>query len=273
MPSRIIREGILDSEAINALSDDGEIFYRRLMSIVDDFGRFEDKPELIRARCFPLKLADWSLTRVSEALAEVSKPLTNDGKMRSLVCRYEVDGKKYLQINNFGQRERSSKFPAPPNDGNPPSNDGHVTDRRRPNSESESEAYSESESEAKSGAFPPVAPPLQDTWGIWPDAEIARNEILEAYPKGKVKFAMACSWWMDFIVANPNAQSLAVRIFAVAKFIRDNCPDDRRGFLPNAVDFLSGDWQRDWAAEWRKAEPEGNFTATMRAIQEAGRTA
>jgi hypothetical protein len=39
MPSRLLREGILDSEAVNALSFAAEVFYRRLMSVVDDFGR------------------------------------------------------------------------------------------------------------------------------------------------------------------------------------------------------------------------------------------
>lgn len=273
MPNRIIREGILDSEAINALSDDGEILYRRLMSIVDDFGRFEDKPELIRARCFPLKLADWDLTRVSRALAEVStpraddsQPLADDRQPRAPVSRYEVEGKRYLQINNFGQRERHSKYPPPPNGGQPRADDRRTTDDRPPNSESES--YSESES----GAFPPVAPPLENPWSPWPDAEAARDAILEAYPKGKTKHAMACSWWQNFIVTNPRAAELAVRILDAARFVRDNCPEDRRSFLPNALDFLSGDWQRDWAAEWRKAEREGNLTRAMRAL-EAQRTA
>ena len=141
-----------------------------------------------------------------------------------------------------------------------------------PESPSASESVSK-DSFANAQESPPVAPPFEDSWGIWPDAQIARDEILETYPKGKVKYAMACSWWMDFIVSNPHAQKIAVLILEAARFIRDNCPDSERGYLPNAVDFLSGDWQRDWAAEWRKAEPEGKFTATMRAIQEAGRTA
>ena len=40
MPSRIIRDGILTSERINALTERAELFYRRLMSVVDDYGRF-----------------------------------------------------------------------------------------------------------------------------------------------------------------------------------------------------------------------------------------
>ncbi len=39
MPNRIIREGILTSEAVNSLSWEAEVFFRRLLSVVDDFGR------------------------------------------------------------------------------------------------------------------------------------------------------------------------------------------------------------------------------------------
>ena len=38
MPSRVIRDGILESESVNALSWEAELFFRRLMSVVDDFG-------------------------------------------------------------------------------------------------------------------------------------------------------------------------------------------------------------------------------------------
>ena len=36
MPNRILREGILTSERVNALSWEAEVFYRRLMSAVDE---------------------------------------------------------------------------------------------------------------------------------------------------------------------------------------------------------------------------------------------
>ena len=56
MPTRIIREGIITSEAINSLSEGAENFYRRLMSIADDYGRYYSHPSILRANCFPLKL-------------------------------------------------------------------------------------------------------------------------------------------------------------------------------------------------------------------------
>ncbi len=54
MPNRILREGILTSERVNLLSWEAEVFYRRLMSVVDDYGRFHAHPALLRrlaSRC------------------------------------------------------------------------------------------------------------------------------------------------------------------------------------------------------------------------------
>ena len=56
MPNRVIREGILTSERIEMLGWAEEVFYRRLMSVVDDFGRYYARPALLRAACYPLLL-------------------------------------------------------------------------------------------------------------------------------------------------------------------------------------------------------------------------
>src|SRR3990167_1100065 len=120
MPSRIVREGILTSEPVNSLSDPAENLYRRMMNVVDDYGRYFGHPGLVRAAAYPLKLETVSERDVQQRLAEIAAT--------DLIEIYEVAGKKYIQLNNFRQRTRSdSKFPAPclANDGqsavNPPS--------------------------------------------------------------------------------------------------------------------------------------------------------
>lgn len=119
MPSRILREGILTSEIVDSLSESAEILYRRLISVVDDYGRYFGHPGLIRAACYPLKLDKVPEKRVQTLLEELGKT--------TLIITYEVSGKKYIQINNFKQRQRTdSKFPAPcPSQC--PSNDGQMT--------------------------------------------------------------------------------------------------------------------------------------------------
>jgi hypothetical protein len=104
MPTRILREGILTSEKVNMLSLNAEVFYRRLMSVADDYGRYFAHPSILRANCFPLKLDDVSESDVKKMLAECLE--------LGLVVVYK-DG-KYLQITGFGQQTRSkSKFPEP----------------------------------------------------------------------------------------------------------------------------------------------------------------
>jgi hypothetical protein len=55
VPNRILRDGILTSEAVASLDWASEVFYRRLYSIVDDYGRHEAGHQLLRAKCYPLQ--------------------------------------------------------------------------------------------------------------------------------------------------------------------------------------------------------------------------
>jgi hypothetical protein len=104
MPTRIVREGILTSENVNALSERAEVFYRRLMSVADDYGRFFAHPSICRAHCFPLLLDRYSDDDVKQMISECE---AND-----LLAVY--GGGKYLQVLKFGQQVRSkSKFPEP----------------------------------------------------------------------------------------------------------------------------------------------------------------
>ena len=104
MPNRIVREGILSSERVAKLKWDEEVFYRRLHSIVDDYGRYEANPQLLRSKCYPLQTDD---VRV----ADISRWLTAC-ETAGLILVYEVNGKCYVEVTNFGQQQRTaSKYP------------------------------------------------------------------------------------------------------------------------------------------------------------------
>ena len=81
-----------------------EILYRRLMSIVDDYGRFDFDADLIpRWRAFPRQLERWPTVRIREVLLELHcSPLVTDAQ--PLITVYSFGRKKYFQINNFNQR-------------------------------------------------------------------------------------------------------------------------------------------------------------------------
>ncbi len=107
MPNRIVRDAILSSERVASLGWPEEVFYRRLMSIVDDFGRYEANPQLLRSRCYPLQTDSVRAADISRWMAACQKA--------GLILGYEVAGKQYLEVFNFGQQQRSaSKYPPPP---------------------------------------------------------------------------------------------------------------------------------------------------------------
>jgi hypothetical protein len=104
MPNRIVREGVLTSEAVDALSTDAELFYRRLMSVVDDFGLFHANVKLIRAACYPLRL-----DRVSD---DDVRAYIDECRGAGLVRTPTVSGKQVLVLVKFGQqvRAKASKY-------------------------------------------------------------------------------------------------------------------------------------------------------------------
>lgn len=104
----MLREGILTSERVNKLNAPAEVFYRRLMSVVDDFGRYFAKPELLLAACYPLQIEKVRKADVATWIGATCEA--------GLVRRYTVDGKDYLQLIDFRQqvRAKASKFPQPP---------------------------------------------------------------------------------------------------------------------------------------------------------------
>lgn len=107
MPNRILREGIVTSERVNSLDWDAEVFYRRLMSVIDDFGRYTANAKLLLGTCYALKLDVVSLDDINRWLSECQKA--------DLLRVYEVSGKPFLEVIDFKQQIRSkeSKYPSP----------------------------------------------------------------------------------------------------------------------------------------------------------------
>lgn len=118
MGSRILKESITTSDDINGLSWFEECFFYRLMVICDDFGRYDARPAILKARMFPLKaITD---KQVSDALNKLSSA--------GIVTTYTVEAKPYLQIVAWEKhqqvRNKREKYPSPDKaDGNLKSND------------------------------------------------------------------------------------------------------------------------------------------------------
>lgn len=108
MPTRLLRENILTSDRVDKLSAEAEVFYRRLMSKVDDHGLFDARPAVLRAALYPLRL---ELTTVNNCEQLLTECVNAD-----LIQLYQVDGKPYLKMLDTKWKIRSEpKFPAPVN--------------------------------------------------------------------------------------------------------------------------------------------------------------
>src|SRR3712207_5583453 len=95
MPNRILREGILKSDAVNKLGLEAELFYRRLISVVDDYGKFDARPAILRAACYPLRVDQVSEMNIAQWLAEI--------EAAGLILLYAVESKPYLMLYKLGE--------------------------------------------------------------------------------------------------------------------------------------------------------------------------
>jgi len=134
MPNRVLRDWTA-SENIDQLSADAEVFLIRLIMKADDFGIYQGNPKLLKSALFPLRdLKD-------QFILKCIKELTT----AKIVIYYEVEGKKYIKINEFGQRLRKMKsiYPEPDDnartiDSGPPPETETET-KQKPKQETESE--------------------------------------------------------------------------------------------------------------------------------------
>lgn len=137
MPTRLVREGWLDSDRVAKVSFGAEAQFLRLLLVADDFGRFDGRLSVIRARCWPQRLDDVTEEKVKGWLTELVEA--------GLVVPYVVRLRPYIEIPNFRQRNRSAKskfpgleeadggepaaaaFPPPPPLASASASSGHVT--------------------------------------------------------------------------------------------------------------------------------------------------
>lgn len=149
MPNRYVRESAIESERVNKLGWQAEVFWRRLLNKADDFGRFTAHPELLRAAVFPMQLNKVSAADVGKLLLECEQV--------GLISTWkgQLDGKPYLVMDKWEQgRAKESKYPEPPTDV---FTCKHV---RTDVLDSDTDADSDTDSEKKGGAKRP--PQLTD---------------------------------------------------------------------------------------------------------------
>jgi hypothetical protein len=111
VPSRVIRGEINSSVSLNRVSIGAELTFDRLITAVDDFGRFDARREMLKAALFPVR-ADAPPELVMEWIRE----LASEG----CVQLYEVEDRPYLCLLGWEKhrgnqrRRKASVYPDPP---------------------------------------------------------------------------------------------------------------------------------------------------------------
>lgn len=102
MPNRLIREGLMESEAVLSLPVEGRWLFVIIMLSADDVGLFE--------------ATEFKLARRADVNRELASKLMQMLADADLIRLYMVDGKRYGFIPKFRQRLqiKTSKHPLPP---------------------------------------------------------------------------------------------------------------------------------------------------------------
>ena len=103
MPIRFLRPGLTTSERWNGLSWMAQSFYVRLLTLVDDHGRYDANPRLLLSHAFPLS---------DQVTTEQVRALCDQLAQAQLIGLYQAEGKPYLYLTKWRERVRTeSKFP------------------------------------------------------------------------------------------------------------------------------------------------------------------
>lgn len=150
MPDRMVRANILTSDAVNSLSWGAEVFYRRLMSVADDYGRYDARISILRTSLYSLKIDRVGEPDIVKWMGECSEA--------GLIRQYRVDSRDYLEILKFNQRLRAktSKYPQPASGVRSDDSNVLTDDRRPPPEEKRRETKSKTEEKGDEAIFFPI---------------------------------------------------------------------------------------------------------------------
>lgn len=114
MSNRLLRDWT-ESEKIDKICFQAEVFFTRLIMKADDYGCYRANEALLKSSLFPLK----DNIRNADILRWL-----DECQKAGLIVVYEVSSKRYLQILDFGQRKRqmTHKYPLPKDDSYLPVN-------------------------------------------------------------------------------------------------------------------------------------------------------
>lgn len=239
MPNRIIKESLCSSEKIASLSDFEFRLWVGLITQVDDAGRGDARPAIIKGRVFPFR-ERLSIKDIDAALQALAA--------KGCVSLYTVDGKHYFLFPGWVKHQRvrdcKPKYPEPPGNLNLPQSAASCGElpqsaaliqyesESNPNPESNPKEYC---AEPQAADAPPVISlPLND--GTFFDvSENDRAKWSQLYPSVDVMQQLRnMSGWCD---ANPAKRKTrgGIKRFITAWLAREQ---DKGGKAPQNKPFV-----------------------------------
>ena len=108
MPNRIIKDSIIISRKVSELNDFQFRLWVHLIVFVDDFGRGNADPFLIKGMLFP-RIKSITVSMIEQAVNELAE--------KGLIALYREDGETFFFFPNWDKHQRIrakvSKHPAP----------------------------------------------------------------------------------------------------------------------------------------------------------------
>lgn len=103
MPQRFLRPGLTSSRSFNSVDFFSQTLFVRLITLVDDYGRYDAHTKLLCSHAFPL----------SEITCEQMLSACEQLQQAGLVFFFRKNGKEYLQLSKWIEKPRSaSKYEA-----------------------------------------------------------------------------------------------------------------------------------------------------------------
>lgn len=90
---RLLKPSFFTNDALGEIEPLGRLLFAGLWCIADREGRLPDRPRRIKAEILPYDEVDVS-------------PLLDELAARSLIVRYEVDGRRFVQVTTFSKHQR-----------------------------------------------------------------------------------------------------------------------------------------------------------------------
>jgi hypothetical protein len=250
--SRNIKPGASKNEALAELGPMTQFLFVMLPCFADKEGRLEDRPKRIKAEILPYYDAD--VDAMLQSLA--------DSEERFIV-RYEVDGKRYLQITNFHEhqtphhKEIESKIPDCPK--NSSTSKQHKANHKPSLPQAPVKGIRNQESELKESGIREVSG-FGKFWEVCHNKKDKRNAE-KAYGHAIKRLAY------EHPGVDPHGYLLE-RMTAFAATPEAD-PTDRTPILPTT--WLNGGRYDDDPATWQRGSPNGKDTdprGTFSAAQE-----